>query len=354
MSNQKNGAVPFWKSKTAVVVAIIVVLIPGVIFGRKLFSPNPYPGVPKQAVIFFKQGNDSLEEKRIESALGLYFKAVNLDESFADAQAKIAEAYFRASLQHKMQKNDAMKDQMIAQSQTYLKKALDTDPDNGEAHFVLGLLASEGGKTDEAISEMEKAEAYGLSSFSIHSMLGYLYNEKEETAKSIEQYKKALAYKSDDTKTLFNLGELYFNIGNYDKAVDYNAELVKFDSKNTTNLVNYASALWKKGDEDRAKKIFNQILESTEGNKFRNYNTVAWALIDKDIDYAWGIALAQAANEIKKNNVQSTDILGWGYYKNKEYAKAVEMLTRSFKSDPSEEVRRRLEMAKAELAKTKP
>jgi len=348
----QNATVPFWKTKTAMGIAFIIVLIPGVILGKKLLTPNPYSGVPKQAVIFFNQGNDSLDQKRIESALGLYLKAINLDDSFADAYSKTAEAYFMAGLQHKTTKNQKMQDEMFSQANTYLKKALDIDADNGEAHFVLGLMADEKGKLDEAISEMEKAEAQGVSSFVFHSSLGYLYNSKEEAGKSIEQYRKAIALKSDDAKTLFNLGELYFAVGNYEKAVSYYSELLKYEPENSTNKVNYASALWKNGDADKAKKIFNQILESAEGKSFRNYNTVAWALIDKDVDYEWGIALAKTAAELKKNNIESMDILGWGYFKNKEYAKAVEYLTRSYQFSPSEEVKKRIEMAKAELAKS--
>jgi tetratricopeptide (TPR) repeat protein len=349
------GPNPFWKSKPLLVGLSAAILIGAVFFGKDLFRTNPYPGVPKKAVALFDKGNEALAQDSVEKALNLFYKAIELDPSFADAQARIAEGYFVAALKHRASRNSKMADAMFEQSDTYVKKAFSLDPDNGYAHYVVGLTRNDKQDLEEAVRELEKAEAKGVTTFELHTILGFLYNDKSETAKSVEQYQKALERRPDDIKTLFNLGELYFWLGNYSKSVKYYGELLKYykpdnsnNSNNGTYRANYAAAIWKDGDEAKAKELFNQLLTADEGKNWRNYNSVAWALIDKDIDYAWGIKIALAASELK-TNMESSDILGWGYYKNKDYVNAVRYLNRSMEMQPSEEVRRRLNLAREKL-----
>jgi len=341
------------RSKSSLVALAIVGVVVIIVVWRLTKTGNAYPGVPKQAVAFVAQGDEALAKKDIEKALDSYLKAIDLDSTFSLAGAKVAEAYVMAGLKHKAANNTMMHDEMVKQANAYVAKALASNTTEGYAYYVQGLIASEGNQVDQAIYKFETAERYGVSTYTLHSSLGYLYNTKSETAKCIEQYQKALKYKSDDASTLYNLGELFFAVGNYDKATEYYGELARLEPDNQANRVNYAVALWKDGDDQKAKNLLNQILDDSKGNKFRNYNTVAWALIDKDVDYEWGLKLAHAAEDMKRNNIESIDILGWGYFKAKDYPKAVEFLSRSMKYKPSDDVKRRLELAKEKLMESK-
>lgn len=340
----------WYQSKTSLVTIGLAAAIIAILAWRFLGAKNEYPGVPKQAVALVKQGDEELAQKNIEKALDSYLKAVDLDATFSLANAKAAEAYVLASMQHKASRNQKMQQEMIKQANAYLTQALESNPSEGYAYYVQGLIAVEtDSTTDPAIEKFETAERLGVSSYALHSNLGFLYNQKSETARCIEQYQKALLHRPDDVSTLFNLGELYFAIGNYGKATEYYGDLARIQPDNQVNRVNYAVALWKDGNDQKAKNLLNQVLDSRDGSKFRNYNAVAWALIDKDVDYEWGLKLAHAAEEMKRNNIESIDILGWGYFKTKDYTKAVEYLSRSMKYKPSEEVKRRLELAKEKL-----
>ncbi len=347
VQKQKNPE-PLWKSKKVIAVFSALVLLLILYAGKDFFKKNPYPGVPKQAVIYFNQGNEALAKDSVEKALNLFLKATDLDGRFADAQAKMAEGYFRAGLIHKASGSSLMKEAMFQQSKVYLDKALSIDPANGYAHFVLGLRAQESNFMDVAIAEFEGAKSSGVNTFELHSLLGFLYNEKEEPGKSVAEYEKANQLRPGDEKTLFNLGELSFGLDHYGEAAQYYGELIKINDKEKQYKVNYAAAVWKKGDEAKGKELFNQIL-NTGTDKFRNYNAVAWALIDKDVDYEWGIKLAHATDEIKPRNLESIDILGWGYYKAKDYVQAVRYLNQSMQQQPSDEVKKRLDMARAKL-----
>lgn len=352
MSEKKQQLPPsksLWQNKIILTCIILLALAVLGYAGKRYFTDNEYPGVPKRAIGLYKEGVQALEKNDPEKALNALIKAIELDATFADAQARAAEAYFLAAMKHKASKNTPMKNAMLEQSTTFVTKALTADPQNGFAHLVLGYHAYEKNNLDEALVELEMAQTKGVHSFELHSMLGYLYNEKEETAKCIEQYLKALELRPSDIKTLNNLGELFFGVENYEKATYYYGELLKYNPKDTELKANYAASIWKSGETAKAKEIFNQILELPEGNKFQNYNRVAWVLIDKEVDVEWGIKMAQAANELKPNNIESSDILGWGYFKNKDYANAVKYLNLSMKMKPSDEVKRRLQMAKEKL-----
>lgn len=338
-----------WQNKIFLFCTVVLCLLILAYAGKRYFSGNEYPGVPKRAVGLYKEGVKELEKNDPEKALNALIKAIELDATFADAQARAAEAYFIAAMKHKAAKNTEMKNAMLEQSMVFVKNALAIDSQNGYAHLVLGYHEYEKNNIDEALRKLETAESKGIHSFELHTMLGYLYNEKEETAKCIEQYQKALELRPADIKTLYNLGELFFGVENYTKATYYYGELLKYDPKDTDLKANYAASIWKNGETAKGKELFNQILDLPEGNKFKNYNRVAWVLIDKDVDIEWGIKMALAANDLKPNNIESTDILGWGYFKHKDYANAVKYLNLSMKMKPSEEVKRRLQLAKEKL-----
>lgn len=312
-----------------------------------------FAGVPKRAVEYYKQGSQYLDNGEVEKALNVLLKASELDQSFAPALGRIAEAYFRAAQAHKINKNNQMMTAMLEQSKVYCDRALEADPANGFGHMVIGLLHFENGNLDSALIEMKLADEAKVNTFEFHSMLGYLYNQESETTKCIEQYQKALELKPTDTKTLTNLAELYFAVGSYDKAAQYYGDLMKYDEKNDQVRASYAASLWKDGKEEQAKRLLNDILESPQGNKFHKYNGVAWVLIDKDIDIDWGLKLAKAAYDMKPKNIESVDILGWGYYKAGDYANAVSFLNMSMRMKPSDEVKRRLDMAKEKLDASK-
>lgn len=333
-----------------VAVAVAGALILGVF---RFTKKSEFSGVPAQAIAYYKQGLDSLNNKSIEGAMNLFFKASDLDPTFAPALAKVAEAYIFAYQAHKAKNNRDMMKNMLQQAETFANKAMAADAKNGNANYVLGVIAYENDNKDEALRQLQISETKGYSSFDLHSMLGFIYNSHGEAAKCIDQYKKALDYKAQDEDTLYNLAELYFGIGNYSKAAEYYGEVVKVHGDSFSAKANYAAAIWKSGDAKRGKDIFNQILDASKGKEFRSYNDIAWVLIDKDVDYEWGLKLAHASDELKPKNIESSDILGWGYYKNKQYDKAVEYLNFSMKASPSDEIKRRLEMAKEELAKSR-
>ncbi len=312
-----------------------------------------YHGVPKRAIAAIEAGDLALAKDSIEQALRHYFVALDLDPALSELHGRIAEAYFLAGLKHNQNRKEEMREAMFSQSRQYIHQALAIRPSEPHALFVQGLLYAFNGRIDSAISYMRSAESQGLHRYSLHTNLGFLYNEQGELGRALEEYQKAYEIRKDDPSTIFNLGELYFHLGNYGKAVELYSAMLRLDPKDNRAKANYAAAMWKNGDERKAKEILNGIIKETEGRQFIGYNIVSWVLIDKALDPIWGLNLAHAADALKPNNLESTDILGWGYYVTGDYENAVKYLNRSMIKKPSEEVRRRLQMAKDKLEESR-
>lgn len=335
-----------------IVIAVCGLILVGLAIWYFFLRSKEYPGVPRTAVKYYKEGLDSLDAGRIEAAANLFTKAVDLDHTFADACAKLAETYYQAGAVHKRNKDIKMQNAMFDQSKRFMNMAFDANPLNGNAYFVRGLLHYENEEWSDATRDLELAIIYGVSNFNVHSTLAYLYNQSELTAKCVEQYQKALNYKKNDVRTLTNLGDIYFQLENYTVATDYYSSVLKENESNIKIKTRYAVALWKSGQQETAKNILNQILSDDAGKKVQNYNAIAWALVDNDVDYEWGLKLAQAADEMKPNNIESLNILGWTYFKLKDYDKAIQLLSKSYKQTQSEDVKERIRLIKEQQEKS--
>lgn len=318
------------------------------------FSDHWFGKSSKQSKIYLQyidRADKALINDSLETALQLYFKALDIDNRSGEIYAKISESYYMAALRHKENNNQEMKTQMMSQSNYYFEQGKAKDPANPYFNYVAGLYLLERKQNDSALSEMAAATSKGIKSFYLHFYLSDLYNDKEETSLCLEQLNAAIDIKPNDTKVLYNLGELYFRIGNFSKALTYHSKLIETDPNNVEFKAIYAASLWKNGDERTGKKIFNQVLQDGNINQLQRHHIVSWILIDRDVDYEWGIKVANVTAETK-GDVTSFEILGWGYYKIGDYKKSVQYLKMSYDKDPSVEVKRRLEMAQEKLRAT--
>ncbi len=93
------------------------------------------------------------------------------------------------------------------------------------------------------------------------------------------------------------------------------------------------------------------MLQDPNVQQLQRHHVVAWTLIDRDVDYAWGVRVAHVTADTKQD-ITSLDILGWGYYKIGDYRKSVQYFSLAYDMKPGAEVKRRLEMARAKLQNT--
>lgn len=337
---------PVKKTKQLILIALVIAVVALIAFF--VFRKDEGARLSKTFRLYIERADQALIGDSLETALQLYFDAFDIDDRVPFIYGKISETYFFAGIKHKQLKNFDMYQQMIGQAIYYHELGSAKFPDEPYFLYNRGLLAMERKQTDSAIADMAAAYQKGLRTFFLHLYLADLYNEKEETALCIRQLEEAAQFKADDERVLFNLGEAYFRTGNYSRAVKMHTRLIELNPESVDYKAIYAASIWKNGDVKKAKAIFNQILEDPNILQLMRHHVVAWILIDRDLDYDWGIRVAHATADTKKD-ITSFDILGWGYYKKGDYPNAVRYLQLAYELRPGADIKQRLEMAKAKL-----
>jgi formylglycine-generating enzyme required for sulfatase activity/Flp pilus assembly protein TadD len=96
------------------------------------------------------------------------------------------------------------------------------NPNDTQAHAVLGYTYSKSGRYEEAIVSYKEAIRVNPTHPKIaaaHYNLGNAYDELGRYEEAIVSYKEAIRLKPDDAKVHFNLGNSYANLGQYQDAI---------------------------------------------------------------------------------------------------------------------------------------
>jgi len=176
-----------------------------------------------------------------------------------------------------------------------LTKALELDPDNVQARYLLALIYSSQKKYDEAALEYEKI----LTSFAqaepenveIYGYLAQLYYSQKQYDKAIKQFEAVLTLQPQNTDIMFLLGALYLETGAEDKAVDLFSRTIKLAPDHDSGLNSLGYIYAERGEQlDEAQSLIERALK-----------------IDPD-------------------NGAYLDSMGWVYFKKDQYQKALDYL----------------------------
>ncbi len=185
-----------------------------------------------------------------------------------------------------------------AQATVELKTAIQLNPKDLQAHYLLALIYSTQKKYDLASEEYEHI----LKSLSqsepgnpeIFGYLGQLYYSQKKYSKAIEQFEKILQLEPQNAEVMFLLGSLHLEIKQKLKAVDFFTKSIAIDPQHDGSL-NSLGYLY---SEDAAR-------------------------LDEALD------LVKQAVTINPNNGAYLDSLGWVYYQKGMYAEALESLKKA-------------------------
>jgi Tfp pilus assembly protein PilF len=100
-----------------------------------------------------------------------------------------------------------------------VSKALAIKPNFAEAHCNLGIVLKALGKPDEAVVSYNKALSINPDYAEAHSNLGNIFRELGDFDKAVMSYNKALTIKPDYTQAHSNLGVVFKDLGQIDEAL---------------------------------------------------------------------------------------------------------------------------------------
>jgi tetratricopeptide (TPR) repeat protein len=106
------------------------------------------------------------------------------------------------------------------QAADQLKRALEIQPSNDDAHRILSRVLMAQGKTEQAIDELKTALAYRPRSWVNLNELGRLYFELRRLPDAAATFQRALEVAPDDARAYLSLGAVYLAMGNFSRAIE--------------------------------------------------------------------------------------------------------------------------------------
>ena len=200
-----------------------------------------------------------------------------------------------------------IKQEQPQKAQEQLALVLQTEPENSEAHLLMGKLLGEEGRYGEMAEHLAHAESnpkfqaeaeqtrrhfwareynagvvhaqgevpnYGMARHSFRNAtridesaldawrnLAYVYYQIDSTDAAIATYQKIASADPEDESAFFSLGSLYLENGNLDEAIRALSQVVKINPENLNGLTNLAIAQAQAEDYEGAEANYRKVIE---------------------------------------------------------------------------------------------
>lgn len=230
-----------------------------------------------KAVQLFRDGLSFLSKDDCEKALPYFEKAVESDNSYADAWAqagfcneklgKHAEA-LEASKKAVNLRPSAESYFNIGLASFYLKQyrdaadayrqAIKIDPYNAaDAHYALGLVYRDWGRADEEIQAYKQAIRLKPDYTSAYERLGARYIRSKKYAEAIEVFRQLIAQKPGDAAAPNSMGEAYLELNKLNEALEAFRQSIRLKPDFGKAYYNLGKCLLVMGNRDGALEQYN-------------------------------------------------------------------------------------------------
>ncbi len=240
----------------------------------------------------------------VESATALFRKSIGNDPKFALAYAGLARAYWRHYI-------DTRNSSFVPMAKEACGKALELGEDLSSVHVTLGMIYTDGGRSDLATEELEQAlrldqhnsEAYAAladlyvkqgrdadvaaalekaidlspSDWRWPNQLGLYYRSLGKLAEAESKLKQAAALSPDNSRPLNNLAIVYMDLGRFGEA---RATLEKSIGilPDYSNYSNLGTVLLEQGEYSQAASMYERSIDLNPAS-YVAYANLASALL---------------------------------------------------------------------------
>ena len=250
-----------------------------------------------EALTAYWQGRATLDRAvsraDFENAASEFRKAIDLDPRFALGYAGLADTY---SKQYQVTRDPALATQAleaglnalkldanqpatrVAVAVAYqvmgqydaaidqLKRALEVQPSNDDAHRTYGAVLSMQGKPDEALAELQQAVAFRPHRWINQNELARLYYQQRRLNDAIAAYERALEILPNDPRTYLSLGAMYLETGDAARSLEF---FEKANALAPTGLafLNMGTAYYRMGRFDDAVSAYTEATKFADAAK---------------------------------------------------------------------------------------
>ena len=117
----------------------------------------------------------------------------------------------------------------VAMAEKAYRRILEIEPEEPTAEHLLGLIAYQEGRYQEALGRMIRATEIAPAYAEAHQNLGNLYLDSKKHLEALECYDKALALNPDFANALANKGDALRGLGRLDEAAEILARSIRLD-----------------------------------------------------------------------------------------------------------------------------
>jgi tetratricopeptide (TPR) repeat protein len=214
----------------------------------------------------------------------------------------------------------ALESNQLANAEEDFRQVIILDPQSSAAHINLGVTYMHEKRWDEAIGELNKAEALKSGEPGIDLNLGLAYYRKSDFSAAIGRFSAVLGKIPDSLQARYLLGLCYFFTNKYEQAAEALSPLWDKELTNLNYLYVLSIAASKSHDDALQKRAFDRMLAVGRGTpEFHLYIGKAWLAKD---DTNSALKEFQAAAAAKSNLPTVHYFLGRTFLEQHNFAEA--------------------------------
>ena len=242
---KKQPPAPAQKARGAAMLAFIIGIaaLVGFIVLDRMMAP-PFPKVPTNSPT---AGTNSIEmSTNAPMNLTNKTRVIGLNPAASAGEATVVDGQIKEPSEIVAdlitEGNEALEAGKSKAAIEKYQKAVETQPEDEDAHFNLGIALARAGKTDEAKKAYERALEIFPDYAEVHNNLGNLLMKEGKFPEAIEHFKKSIATMPENSSAHNNYGTALARQGNVNEAVTHFAEAVRLKPDFLQARVNLANA----------------------------------------------------------------------------------------------------------------
>lgn len=155
----------------------------------------------------------------------------------------------------------------LNEAQAGYRKVLLIKPDHADALHMMGVLAYQAGRYDEAVSLINRAKNKMLPNAGIYTNFGNVLQAMGRLDEAIAAFQNAIGLAPDNAVAYNNLGNALQKKGELDAAVTAYNNALKIDSSYAEACVNLAMTYQAQGDDVSAARSYERAVALDPGQK---------------------------------------------------------------------------------------
>lgn len=287
----------------------------------------------QDATAFLKQAEKMLSgrnalhnlRKQIENSQKIARPVSNPDEGAAEAVYNIGTAINRAGGE--------------AYARIYLHIALAMRPGNDATLFQLAELAIKSDRPQQAVTFYQSVAKNSPYFRDADLRLALSLAAAGKTDKAISHLNRLVSLHPDDTQLLVSLANIYMQGAEYASAAKALSRVISqpdMEQRDNWNLFYQCGIAYERLKEwDRAEPNFRKAL-ALYPDQPQILNYLGYSLIDRNMKLDEALDMVRKAAELRPQDGYIVDSLGWAYYKLGRYEEAVKELEKAIRLRPED------------------